>query len=141
MIRIAYAEDHVLSLKIITELLQKRGFAVTTYTDGKEIITQIVRMQQLPDVCIINVNHPGASGFAIAKTIKQLFPSVKVLAYSASNYDADIIKILSSGANGYLLKNGDMDELCNAVVAVHEQGVYMSKEVEQVLLKYLQRRE
>jgi two-component system invasion response regulator UvrY len=140
-IHIAYAEDHIRLRTITCELLKEKGFIVSVFDDGKEMIKQLCNMPELPDVCIININMPHLDGFETIRHIRKDFSLVKVLVYSMSDYDTDIIKILSHGANGYLIKNGNIEELCKAVIAVHEKGVYFDEAVSKIVLKYLRKTE
>jgi DNA-binding NarL/FixJ family response regulator len=137
-IHVAYAEDHVMSRIATAKLLEEKGFIVSAFSNGKEMLEQLQDML-VPDVCIININMPQLNGFETIQRLRKQFVGVKVLVYSISDYDTDIIKILSYGANGYLIKNGNVDELYHAIVSVHEKGFYMDDEVSKVVLRYLER--
>jgi DNA-binding NarL/FixJ family response regulator len=137
-IHVAYAEDHSLLRISTSNLLKERGFIVSDFSNGKEMLEQLQDML-IPDICIININMPQLNGFETTQLLRKQFPSVKVLIYSISDYDPDIIKILSMGANGYLIKNGNVDELCKAILSVYEKGFYIDDEVSKVVLKHLKR--
>lgn len=137
-IHIAYAEDHTILRHTICSLLKEQGFTVNSFVNGKEMITALECMSALPQVCIINVNMPFLNGFDTARHICQYFPSIRILAYSMSTHDFNIIQMLESGATGYVFKGGDIGELYDAVVAIYQKGFYLNEEVSKVVLDYLQ---
>lgn len=137
-IHIAYAEDHAMLRNAINGLLKEQGFTVNSFANGKEMIAALECMVVLPQVCIINVNMPYLNGFDTALHIRQYFPSVRILAYSMSTYDRNIVQMLGSGATGYVFKSGDIEELYEAIVAICHKGFYLNEEVSRVVLKYLQ---
>jgi DNA-binding NarL/FixJ family response regulator len=133
------AYDLIKGRNAISGLLQNHGFTVSTFTNGKEMIEQMHCMQTLPDVCIVNVNMPHMNGYATTRYIRKNFTSVKVIVYSMSNYDMDIIYMFGAGASSYLVKNGDIEELVLAIKTIHEKGVYLNEGISKVVLQYLQR--
>ena len=138
-IHVAYAEDHEVLRNAITTLLQEKGFTVSAFANGKEMVEQLHCMETLPQLCIVNLNMPQMDGYATTRYIREHFTDIKVLVYSLSNYDMDIIHLLSAGACSYLVKNGEIEELCEAIKMVYEKGVYLNEGVSKVVLNYLQR--
>jgi two-component system invasion response regulator UvrY len=128
MINIALADDHVILRKGVSEILSKfENFAVTLEAgNGKELITKLKSAASLPDVCVIDVNMPEMNGYETAAEVRRLWPHIKILALSMYDTELNIIKMLRNGANGYILKDSDPEELRIAILEVYKNGFYHS---------------
>lgn len=67
---------------------------------------------------------PVLNGIDTTKEIKQKWPDIKILILSSHDHEHTIINALRSGANGYLLKGTDIEELEKAIRAVYTKGVF-----------------
>jgi DNA-binding NarL/FixJ family response regulator len=139
LIHIAYAEDHDLLRIATTNLLAGRGFIVNAFANGKELLDQLHIMDPLPDLCIINMNMPKLNGLETMYGIRKDFKKLKVLVYSLSNYDRDVLKMIRHGANGYLIKNGDIDQLYEAIISIYKYGFYVDEEIDTIVTRQLKR--
>jgi DNA-binding NarL/FixJ family response regulator len=139
LIHIAYAEDHELLRIATTNLLADRGFIVHAFANGKELLDHLHIIDTLPDLCIINMNMPKLNGIETMHGIRKDFKKLKVLVYSLSNYDKDVLKMIDHGANGYLIKNGDIDQLNEAIISVHKYGFYINEEIDTIVTRQLKR--
>jgi DNA-binding NarL/FixJ family response regulator len=92
--------------------------------DGKDMLQKLGETKELPDICILDINMPELDGYGALVLIKQKWPDMKVLALSMYNNEFTIIRMLRSGANGYLLKNCDPYEFRNALLSIHDKGFY-----------------
>jgi len=73
-----------------------------------------------PDVVLLDVRMPGASGIATAGAIREASPMTRVVMLTASDEEGDLFDAVVAGANGYILKDCSFDEVCGAVRAVSE---------------------
>jgi len=139
-ISVAVIEDHDLLRDGLSEFLEHLGIHVSMKAkNGQVALEQMERAESLPDVCITDVNMPVLDGFGTAKAIRERFPELKVLGYSMNNEAEIIIEMLRSGANGYVIKGGSIDELKQAIETVHKEGVYLGQSSGKVLLDYLRK--
>lgn len=83
--------------------------------DGNEAVTKATSL--LPDVVLLDVRMPGIGGIETAKSIKEQVPTTKVLMLTASDDEEDLYKALRAGANGYLLKDKALRDVCASVRA------------------------
>ncbi len=90
-----------------------------------------------PDVIIMDLKMPVMDGMEATKQVRKKYPSVKVLVVSMYEDDKFIIHLMENGANGYLLKNAEPDEIRRSLYAVHENGYYFNDLVNKALLKKL----
>lgn len=126
MIKIALADDHAILRKGVAEILARfEGFEVVLEAgNGKELLAKMEAAATLPDICIIDINMPEMNGYETTAAIKKAWPHVKVLALSMYDTELNIIKMLRNGANGYILKDNDPEDLRIAINEVHKNGFY-----------------
>ena len=136
-IKIAIADDY----KIFREGL-KVGLSAD---DSLEVMLEADNGEELlkglennsPDVIIMDLKMPIMDGMEATKEVRKKFPSIKVLVVSMYEDDKFIIHLMENGANGYLLKNAEPDEIRRSIYSVHENGYYFNDLVNKALLKKL----
>lgn len=107
--RILYVEDDT-SLGFVTkDNLQKKGYDVTLCTDGLEAI-QTLQKQKF-DLCLLDIMLPKLDGMAIAQKIRDRSEHTPILFLTAKSLLEDKINAYKFGADDYILKPFDMDEL------------------------------
>jgi len=136
-IKIAIADDY----KIFREGL-KVGFSAD---ENLEVIMEADNGEDLlkaletsaPDVIIMDLKMPIMDGMEATKAVRKKYPAIKVLVVTMYDDDKFIIHLMENGANGYLLKNTEPDEIRKSIYAVHENGYYFNDVVNKALLKKL----
>ena len=136
-IRIAIADDY----KIYRDGL-KVGLAtddnlevVLEADNGEDLLNGLE--EALPDVIIMDLKMPIMDGMEATKEVRKRFNTIKVLIVTMYDDDKFIIHLMENGANGYLLKNAEPDEILKSIYAVHENGYYFNDLVNKALLKKL----
>lgn len=126
MIKIAIADDHKLFAKGIEGLLaEEEDFQICgTFINGQELINFLENNQV--DVVLTDMNMPVMSGDGVISAIKSKHPRTKVIVLSM--YDEEIIfkKCQKLGANAYILKDADPDELIYTIREVLDGSHVMS---------------
>ena len=119
-IRVLLADDHVIVREGIHRLLEsdKDIEVVAEAGDGEE--AQSLIQQHMPDVAVLDIQMPKASGIEVTRWLRARFPQVGVLILTAYNDDPYVMAVLQAGANGYVLKTASSDDLVEAVHDVHE---------------------
>lgn len=119
-IRIILADDHHIVRSGIRQLLEsERDLQVLAEAaDGEEAQTLIE--QHKPDVAVLDIQMPKASGIEVTRWVRAHFPEVGVLILTAYDDDPYVMAVLQAGANGYVLKTAKTDDLIQAVRDVHE---------------------
>ena len=90
-----------------------------------------------PDVILMDLKMPIMDGMEATKLVRQKYPAIKVLVVTMYEDDKFIIHLMENGANGYLLKNAEPDEIIKSIYAVKENGYYFNDVVNKALLKKL----
>lgn len=116
--RILLVDDEGRILNFLRSKLRASGYDVITATDGDEALEQ-VRGQE-PDLMVLDLVMPGLNGFDTLKELRR-FSSMPVIVLSARGADADKIKGLSLGADDYLSKPFNPDELLARIEAVRRR--------------------
>lgn len=136
-IKIAIADDYKIfrdGLKV--GLSAEANFEVILEADNGENLIKAME-QSMPDVIIMDIKMPIMDGMEATKLIRKLYPLVKVLVVTMYDDDKFVIHLMEIGANGYLLKNAEPDEIRKAIYAVSENGYYFNDLVNKALLKKL----
>ena len=108
--RVLIADDHPLFRDGLRSLLEARGIEVVGEArNGREAVERARRLD--PDVVLMDLSMPEVNGLAATRLISAAVPNVKVVILTASEDDADLFEAIKSGAQGYLFKNLDSNEL------------------------------
>jgi DNA-binding NarL/FixJ family response regulator len=125
-IRIIVADDHALIRESLSDFLQQQEDmeVVGQAADGEAVMELTANLQ--PDVVVMDVSMPPVlSGLEATRWICATWPKVKVIALSMYATKRYVTEMLKAGARGYLLKDGDFDELLTAIRAVADGKVYV----------------
>jgi len=110
-------DDHALVRKGIGELLQSRGVqVVASVGSGEEGVGRAVELR--PDVILLDVKMPGVSGIQTVERLRAAGVAAPVVMLTMSREDAELAAALRAGAQGYLLKDMEPEELLPALEAV-----------------------
>jgi DNA-binding NarL/FixJ family response regulator len=134
-IRVAIADDHKIFRKGVT--LSLRPYTnikfVLEAENGDELLNGLSEAQ--PDVVLMDLRMPGKDGIETTKTISKQYPGIKVLVLSMYEDERFVFHMMENGANGYLLKNSEPQEIRRAIMDVFEKGYYLNNYVNRILLK------
>ena len=119
-IRIILADDHTIVRAGIRQLLEsaKDIEVLAEAGDGKEAQALIQHFR--PDVAVLDLQMPKASGIEVTRWARANLPEVGILMLTAYNDDPYVMAVLQAGANGYVLKTAKTEELIQAVRDVKE---------------------
>jgi DNA-binding NarL/FixJ family response regulator len=103
--------------------------------DGLKLIKQLKHIQ--PDIVLLDINMPVMDGSAALVEIKKSYPHIKVVMLTMNDSKQIILEMLKLGADGYLTKNDDCEEIYNAIVTCKNEGQYITKKNSHILLQSL----
>lgn len=134
-IRVAIADDHKIFRKgVILSLRPYTNIKFVQEADNGEALLNGLAESQ-PDVVLMDLRMPGKDGIEATKTISKQNPQIKVLVLSMYEDERFVFHMMENGANGYLLKNSEPQEIRRAIMDVHEKGYYLNNYVNRILLK------
>jgi DNA-binding NarL/FixJ family response regulator len=135
-INIAIVDDHTLFRNGVAALMGE--FAelniVFEAENGLQMQQMLVK-QPLPQVILMDINMPVMDGYEATSWLKANYPFIKVLALSMFEDDSAVIRMIKSGAGGYVLKESKPRELLEAIKAIYTKGVYINEMVSGKLLR------
>lgn len=109
MRHILLAEDDIDYASILKQYLEISGFKVTWAKDGEEALSTFPATN--PDICVFDVMMPKLDGFTLAEKIITDYPETPVVFLTAKGMKEDKIKGLKLGADDYVVKPFEADEL------------------------------
>jgi DNA-binding NarL/FixJ family response regulator len=126
MIKIVVIDDQKRDMEQITSILsaQKEFSIAGSGKDGYDALR--LSAQVRPDVIIMTLEKNNREGPELVPLIKRKSPAAGVIFLSRLDDNEHIVKALSSGALGYLLKQSDMDKLAISVQTVYNGGSFIS---------------
>jgi DNA-binding NarL/FixJ family response regulator len=136
-IRVLLADDHEVVRAGIRLFLEHAGdIQVVAEADDGEIAKTLLE-QYRPDVAILDIQMPKASGIEITRWIRSKRENVGVLILTAYDDDPYVLAVLQAGANGYVLKTASPGEIVQAVRDVHAGKSAVNALVAQKLVAHL----
>jgi two-component system nitrate/nitrite response regulator NarL len=113
--RIILVDDHTLFRKGLAELLERDGLISVVAMTGNPADVQHLLREHRPDALILDLNMPGTDGINLMQELKTEGFALPILILTVSEAEDDLARALRSGANGYLLKSMEPDEVVDAV--------------------------
>lgn len=135
MIRILLADDHKIIRDGLKALLEQTPeFKITGEAeDGQKAVTFCRKAP--PDVVIMDISMPLLNGIEATRQVLAENPGIRIIGLSMHNDKQFIQRMLEAGATGFLLKDCDSDELQQAIRAVMQGELYLSRSVASAILK------
>jgi DNA-binding NarL/FixJ family response regulator len=139
MIKILIIDDHPLVIDGIRTMLKdetyfhieaaaKTGKEALAFLDGHPCI----------DIILLDINLPDTDGMRLCELIREKNKTVKILGLTYVNEAGIINSLIRKGANGYLLKNMEREELIGAMNQVLDGSIYLSRAANEKIVQQLQ---
>lgn len=135
VIKVAIADDHkifrkgvVLSLRPYTNIK-----FVLEAENGEELLQGLPAAE--PDVILMDLRMPLKDGIETTKVVSKLYPNIHIIVLSMYEDERFVSHLMENGANGYLLKNAEPQDIRRAIMDVYEKGYYLNNFVNRILLK------
>ncbi|HEB95447.1 MAG TPA: response regulator [Sedimenticola thiotaurini] len=135
--RILLIDDHALFRAGLQELLERRGIQVIgALGDCREGLALAER--ERPDVVLLDMRMPEMNGIQVLRTLRERQLAMPIAMLTTSEEEKDVIEALQNGAQGYLLKDMEPDELIDALRDIVAGSTVVAKELTGVLAKAVQ---
>jgi len=133
-IRIFIADDHPIFREGLKKIIERDAQlqVVGEAEDGETAIARLAESQ--PDVAVLDMDMPGKDGFAVAREAQEKRLAAKVIFLTMHNNEAIFNSALDLGAAGYVLKDGAIPEIINAIRTVAAGRNYISPVLSTFLL-------
>jgi DNA-binding NarL/FixJ family response regulator len=135
VIKVAIADDHKIFRKGV--VLSLRPYSnikfVQEAENGEELLNGIAVSE--PDVVLMDLRMPVKDGIETTKQLSKDFPHIHIIVLSMYEDERFVSHMMENGAQGYLLKNAEPQEIRKAIIDVFEKGYYLNNFVNRILLK------
>lgn len=136
-LRILMIDDHTLFRVGLQGLLEHRGIEVVAAVgDGEEGIRLAEQLQ--PDVVLLDMRMPGMDGLGVLRQLRDAGLSMPITMLTTSSNEQDLVEALRSGAQGYLIKDMQPDELVVALRDIVAGKTVVAPDLAPVLAKVVQ---
>jgi two-component system KDP operon response regulator KdpE len=119
------ADDEAGILRLLKLELSSQGFRVVVASDGEEALR--LAEQQRPDIAILDVMMPDMTGYEVMRRLRER-TKIPIILLTAKSHDEDKVRGLEMGADDYLAKPFNPEELAARVRAVLRRGVREAKD-------------
>lgn len=135
IIKVAIADDHKIFRKgVILSLKPYHNIKfVLEAENGEELIQGVENAQ--PDIILMDLKMPVKDGIETTKYLNKHFPFIRILILTMYEDERFVGHLMDSGANGYLLKSTDPEEIKQGIMDVMRTGFYLNNFVNRVLIK------
>lgn len=133
-IRVLLADDHPVVRKGISSCLTQHHQieVIGEAADGREALRKARELE--PDLVLMDIDMPHMNGLAVTELLRKELPKIKVLVLSMHSKTDCVLRILQSGARGYVLKETTTDELVRAIETINAGEAFFSPEVARAAL-------
>lgn len=140
LIRLAIADDHKIFRDGIKMALKSRDYISIIWEaeDGKEMLQKFKTVN--PDVLLMDIRMPEIDGISALQLIRREYEEVKVIVLSMYDDKEMITKVLQYGANAYLTKTTDPNEIYKAIISCMNEEFYFNDVVNSAVLLTLQQK-
>ena len=133
-LNVVIVDDHVALRRGMELLLRRSGLHVVGTADDAEQAEALI-LRRRPDVAVIDLALPGESGAALTRRLLELEPELRIILYTGSADEDELLDGLHAGAAGFALKSGDPEELQDAIRTVAEGGEYLDPRLTPLLVR------
>lgn len=134
-IKVAIADDHKIFRKgVIHSLKPYTNIQFVLEAENGEELIQGVEAAK-PDIVLMDLKMPVKDGIETTKYLNKHFPSIRILILTMYEDERFVGHLMDSGANGYLLKSTDPEEIKQGIMDVMRTGFYLNNFVNRVLIK------
>ena len=136
-IKVVLIDDHTLFRVGLEGLLTTRGIdVIASVNTGKEADRLVDELK--PDVILLDMRMPGIDGLGVLTFLRDKYPELPIVMLTTSTDETDLVESLRAGAQGYLLKDMEPDELVIALRDIINGKTVVAPDLAPILAKAVQ---
>ena len=139
MIKVLLVEDHTmvrLGLSLLFENNEEMKL-IGEADNGKKGVELALKLN--PDVVLMDIGLPEMDGIQAAALIKKTNPNIKVLIFTSRESEDDVFDSLTAGADGYIMKGANEEQMIAAIKAVAEGTAWLDPAIARLVLSNVKR--
>lgn len=115
-VKVVIVDDHETLRESLAQYLQLHGFTILfDASNGMDCIDKLLEAEELPDVCVVDMEMPILNGPETIERIKHIWPTINVVALSNFSFQFCEGKAIASGADAIFQKDCDPGELISKI--------------------------
>jgi len=132
---ILLVDDHPMLRKGVAQLIELEDnlHVIAEANNGDEAIRLAV--QHAPDIILLDLNMKGLSGIETLSSLKRADVSAKIIIFSVSDNESDVLQALKYGAAGYLLKDEEPESIIENINRAVEGDIVLSAPLTQIIAR------
>ncbi|MDX2504650.1 MAG: response regulator transcription factor [Gammaproteobacteria bacterium] len=135
--RVLLIDDHTLFRVGLQGLLERMGIEVVASAGSGEEGLKIVS-EKKPDVVLLDMRMPDMDGIEVLKSLREQGEEMPIAILTTVDDECDLIEALQCGAQGFLLKGMQPDELVTALQDIHDGKTVVAPDLTPILAKVVQ---
>ncbi len=136
-LRVLLIDDHTLFRVGLEALLESRGIeVVASVGSGQECLRLVEELN--PDIILLDMRMPGIDGLGVLKLLRQNELALPIVMLTTSTEESDLLESLREGAQGYLLKDMEPDELVLALRDIVSGKTVVAPDLAPILARAVQ---
>ena len=136
--RVLLADDHLMLLEGLSNLLQPHFDVVGVVLDGRDVVDAVKRLD--PDVLVLEISMPYLSGIDVASQLRRDGCRAKIVFLTMHRDATYAARAIEAGAAGFVIKHSAAGELVAAIHEVLKAGTYIAPQIASQLPASLQRK-
>ena len=136
-LRVLLIDDHTLFRVGLEGLLESRGIEIVASVDSGHESLRLIQ-EGNPDIVLLDMRMPGIDGLSVLKMLKQNNVQLPIVMLTTSTEERDLLESLREGAQGYLLKDMEPDQLVLALSEIVGGKTVVAPDLSPILAKAVQ---
>lgn len=133
MIKLLIADPHPIVRKGLEHLFStSSNISIVGSVDNGEAILEFIKTEPV-DIILSEIDLPKLNGLTVLRYLKADYPNIKTVMFSGHPEEVYGLNAIKAGAQGYISKNVNIITINDALIKVHEGGIYLSNELTQQL--------
>lgn len=134
-IRVLLVEDHTMT-RMGLQLVLEQAQEVQLISEAEDGLKGVELAKQLnPDVILMDIGLPVIDGVEATKRIKESKIDSKILMFTSRDTEDDVFAALAAGAEGYIMKGANPEQLISAIKAVNEGTAWLDPTIAKMVLR------
>lgn len=140
MISVVIVEDNKSIQQLLKDVVEsdKNYLFAGSFDNAEDAVKNIPEI--LPDVVLMDIGLPGMNGIEALRHLKPICPGVEFMMCTIYDEDEKVFEALEAGANSYILKRTEPEELLAAIKDLHEGGSPMSSDIARKVVQRYQKK-
>lgn len=136
-LRVILIDDHTLFRVGLEGLLTSRGIEVVASVGSGQDCLRLVS-ELTPDIILLDMRMPGINGLGVLEMVRKHDPELSIVMLTTSTEESDLLESLRQGAQGYLLKDMEPDQLVLALRDIVSGKTVVAPDLAPILAKAVQ---